>query len=110
MNPTLTERLRNLLEDGKPVAIVTDTNVGPLYAESLCQSVPQLTEAPVLTVPAGRKDIESLMDLWRGLSDSGMTRGGVVVTIMAFTRANTSLAGTTNRAAKSSACALIFFK
>ncbi len=81
MNPTLTERLRNLLEDGKPVAIVTDTNVGPLYAESLCQSVPQLTEAPVLTVPAGRKDIESLMDLWRGLSDSGMTRGGVVVNL-----------------------------
>ncbi|MBD5284614.1 MAG: 3-dehydroquinate synthase [Bacteroides sp.] len=77
----LTTRLQPLLEERPQIVLVTDSTVGPLYADKVREAVPALTGAQTLTIPAGIKDLASLTDLWRALSDSGMTRKGVVVNL-----------------------------
>lgn len=75
---------RTVLLRAKRVALVTDSNVGPLYAERVEKS---LTAAgftvKVLTIPAGEssKSVEMLSFLWEEMMAFGMTRTDAVVAL-----------------------------
>lgn len=77
----LGKNLGPLLDGSGPIAVITDTNVGPLWLERVRGSVPALRDALTVTVPAEHKDLETLTEVWHKLSDGGMTRGGTVVNL-----------------------------
>ncbi|MBN2357380.1 3-dehydroquinate synthase [candidate division KSB1 bacterium] len=81
-----------------PVIIITDSNVGPLYADKLRDYLQRQTlHAHILTVPAGEeaKSLQTLDFLISQLMDSGATRqslivalgGGVIGDLAGFTAA-----------------------
>ena len=66
------------------VAIVTDANVGPLYAKRTAEVLRQAGyRAHILTIPAGEtsKKIEVANELWQALAQLGCTRDTVVVSL-----------------------------
>ena len=97
------ECIRAVLPEAGRLAVVTDTNVAPLYADRVLNS---LTEAGfacrLFTVPAGEssKCAARLAELWEGFMDFGLTRadgvvalGGGVVGDLAGFAAATALRG-----------------
>lgn len=89
---------RTALLRSKRIAVVTDTTVGPLYAERVEKSLTASGFAvKVLTIPAGEssKNARMLSWLWEELMDFGITRtdavaalgGGVVGDLAGFAAA-----------------------
>lgn len=70
---------------GGRCCVVTETNVGPLYADELEASLASAgyEVAPRLTFPAGErsKNLGTLADLLEGLAERGLTRNDVVVAL-----------------------------
>lgn len=70
---------------GRRCCVVTETNVGPLYAEELEASLASAgyEVAPRLTFPAGEpsKNLGTLAGLLEGLAERGLTRDDVVVAL-----------------------------
>lgn len=70
---------------GGRCCVVTETNVGPLYAEELEASLASAgyEVAPRLTFPAGEpsKNLGTLAGLLEGLAERGLTRDDVVVAL-----------------------------
>lgn len=66
------------------LAVVTDTNVGPLYAAKVCSALEQAGFAvQVTTLPAGEhtKCVNSLSSLWESFMAFGLTRTDAVVAL-----------------------------
>ena len=74
-------KARNL---GGPMLVVSDTNVAPLYAEQVMNS---LRAAGYLTssivIPAGEayKNLETVAALWRGFLEAGLDRKSTVIAL-----------------------------
>ncbi len=69
---------------GGPVAIVTESNIGPLYAERAAKSLQAAGyETTVITFPAGEanKTLESVQQMWRGFLQGGLDRKSTVVAL-----------------------------
>lgn len=92
------ELCREALPRAQKLAVVTDSNVRPLYLERVANSLKQAGfQVLSLTVPAGEgaKCAEQLMMLWEKLMEFGMTRtdavaalgGGVVGDLAGFAAA-----------------------
>jgi shikimate kinase/3-dehydroquinate synthase len=67
-----------------PVALVSDSNVSPLYGERVLKSLQRAgIEVHLLTTPAGEenKTFETVMGLWRGFLDAGLDRKSTVVAL-----------------------------
>ncbi len=70
--------------DCKKIAIVTDSNVGPLYSEKLSKSLGGSGfETKVITVPAGEqsKSLSVLEGLYADMLDFGITRTDLVIAL-----------------------------
>ena len=92
------ERIRTVLPRAKKLAVVTDTTVGPLYADRLLDCLEAAGfETWLFTVPAGEssKSAPMLSKLWEGFMEFGLTRtdgvvalgGGVVGDLSGFAAA-----------------------
>lgn len=92
------ERVRALLPRAAQVFVVTDSTVGPLYADTVRQSLEGAGLAcTVHTVPAGEhsKSVERLQELWEAMMAARLTRtdgvialgGGVVGDLAGFAAA-----------------------
>ena len=69
---------------GGPVALVSDSNVAPLYGKQVLKSVKETGyDANLLTIPAGEhnKTFETVMSLWRGFLEAGIDRKSTVVAL-----------------------------
>jgi 3-dehydroquinate synthase len=69
---------------GGPVAIVTESNVGPLYAGRAANSLREAGyETTIITFPAGEanKTLESIQQIWAGLLQGGLDRRSTVVAL-----------------------------
>jgi 3-dehydroquinate synthase len=81
------DRLGELLRERKlngPTAIVTESNVGPLYAERAAQSLRAAGyETTIITFPAGEanKTLKSIQKMWRGFLRGGLDRKSTVVAL-----------------------------
>ena len=67
-----------------PVAIVTESNVGPLYAGRAQQALRVAGyQAEVISIPAGEahKTLESIQLIWRGFLRAGLDRKSTVVAL-----------------------------
>ncbi len=79
--------LGELLREGGlagPVALVTDANVGPLYADRVAAALRGSGyECRMLTNPAGEeaKTLETVAGLWRGCLQAGLDRRSTVVAL-----------------------------
>jgi 3-dehydroquinate synthase len=66
------------------VAIVTESNVGPIYAERAAKSLREAGyAASIVTFPAGEahKTIESIQLIWAGILEGGLDRRSTVVAL-----------------------------
>lgn len=92
------ERIRSVLPRARRLAVVTDTNVGPLYYNKVKASLERAGFEPGLfSLPAGEKskNAAQLSQLWEGFMDFGLTRtdgvvalgGGVVGDLAGFAAA-----------------------
>ena len=85
--PGLLERAGTMLRPilkGKLAAIVTDSNVEPLYAARLARSLHLAGfQAALLEIPAGEtsKCPEVLAELWEQMMDVGLTRSDAVIAL-----------------------------
>ena len=78
------ERCRAALPRAAKLAVVSDSNVVPLYGEALLQSLTAAGfEARLFTVPAGEhsKNAGQLSRLWEGFMSFGLTRTDAVVAL-----------------------------
>jgi shikimate kinase/3-dehydroquinate synthase len=81
------DRLGEMLKErglGGPVALVSDSNVAPLYGEQVLKSVRKAGyETHLLTIPAGEqnKTLETVVSLWRGFLEAGLDRKSTVVAL-----------------------------
>jgi shikimate kinase/3-dehydroquinate synthase len=69
---------------GNPVALVSDSNLAPLYGERLLESLRGAGyEAHLLTIPAGEqnKTLETISSLWNGFLGAGLDRKSTVVAL-----------------------------
>ncbi len=69
---------------GKKIFVVSDSNVAPLYGETVLDSLRRAGFEPkLLTVPAGEssKSPARLAALWEALADGGITRGDCVAAL-----------------------------
>ena len=91
-------RIRAVLPKAKKLAVVSDSNVAPLYGKTVMESLAAAGfEARLFPVPAGEgsKCAATLSDLWEGFMDFGLTRtdgvvalgGGVVGDLTGFAAA-----------------------
>ena len=67
-----------------PVAIVTESNVGPIYAERAAASLRMAGyAASIVTFPAGEahKTMESIQLIWAGMLEGGLDRRSTVVAL-----------------------------
>ena len=77
-------KIRRLLPKAVKFAIITDSNVGPLYALALQESLEKEgVAAPVLSFTAGeeRKNLQTLGNLYNGLAEAGLTRSDAVIAL-----------------------------
>ena len=92
------ERIRAVLPRARRLAVVTDTNVGPLYYNKVKASLERAGfELGLFPVPAGEKskNAAQLSQLWEGFMEFGLTRtdgvvalgGGVVGDLAGFAAA-----------------------
>lgn len=72
----LLSSVHDLVQIDGPIAVITDSNVGPLYADLLPGEI-------VLTIPAGEenKTVATVNDLYSQLLDGGLDRQGVVIAL-----------------------------
>ena len=78
------ERIRAVLSKASKLAVVTDSNVEPLYGETVLNSLAAAGfEARLFTVPAGEesKNASQLNRLWEDFMDFGLTRADAVVAL-----------------------------
>ena len=78
------ELCKTALPRARKLAVVTDTNVGPLYAEQVKASLESAGFAvQVTTLPAGEhtKCVDSLSTLWETFMTFGLTRTDAVVAL-----------------------------
>jgi len=97
------EHIRHVLPKAVRLALVSDSNVAPLYAERVLNSLSQAGfDCRLFTVPAGEssKNAAQLSELWEGFMEFGLTRtdgvialGGGVVGDLAGFAAATALRG-----------------
>jgi 3-dehydroquinate synthase len=67
-----------------PVALVSDSNVGPLYALQALESLEKAGyKAHEIVIPAGEahKHVQTVMHLWEGFLEAGLERGSTVVAL-----------------------------
>ena len=77
------EHLKGLLS-GQLCAVVTDSNVGPLYADRVVKSLESAGfRTGLITIPAGEKskNPEMLLNLWNELIEMGITRSDTVIAL-----------------------------
>ena len=77
------KKLRELSK-AEAAVIVTDSNVGPLYAQRLNDSLTKEGfKVSVITFPAGEesKNINVLNDIYNKMAEAGITRGDVLVAL-----------------------------
>ena len=77
-------KIKALLPKAETVAIITDSNVGPLYASVLKASLEKEGIAvKTLTFKAGEesKNLQTLGTLYDGLADAGLTRTDAVIAL-----------------------------
>lgn len=87
IGPVLLERLGEIVEATAPAhryAIITDSNVGPLYAARARDAIgTSTTSSTIFTVPAG--EAQKTRDTWAGLTDDLLASGfGRDTTIIAL--------------------------
>lgn len=76
--------IRSLLPSCRKAALVTDTNVAPLYAQTVADSLTQAgLQVETFVVPAGEqsKCTQQLSTLWSGFARFGLTRTDCVVAL-----------------------------
>ena len=77
-------RIKSLLPKTEKIAVITDSNVGPLYAAVLQESLEKEGVAgPVLSFTAGEesKNLQTLGTLYNGLAEAGLTRSDAVIAL-----------------------------
>ncbi len=77
-------KVAQLLPKAKKAVIVTDTNVGPLYAERLQKSLAQVEiPAEVITFVAGEqsKNLTTFSQVLEAIAATGLTRSDVLLTL-----------------------------
>ena len=77
-------RIRAVLPKASKLAVVTDSNVEPLYGKTVLDSLTAAGfEARLFTVRAGEesKNASQLTQLWEGFMDFGLTRADAVVAL-----------------------------
>ena len=77
-------RIKTLLPKAEKIAVITDSNVGPLYASLLQESLEKEgVTVTVLTFPAGEesKNLKTLGFLYDSLAETGLTRSDAVVAL-----------------------------
>lgn len=77
-------RLRNLAPKADQIALVTDSNVNPLYGPSVRESLKEAGfSSTTIEIPAGEesKNAEYLMNIWRTMAQCKMDRGSLVVAL-----------------------------
>ncbi|MDI9483259.1 MAG: iron-containing alcohol dehydrogenase, partial [Bacillota bacterium] len=77
------QRIKELFGKRK-IMLVTDSNVGPVYAEKLFTQMKDLNiETGIYTVPAGEssKNHEQLLKLYAAFANFGITRGDIVIAV-----------------------------
>ena len=82
--PRIGERVKRLLPKAEKAAVITDSNVGPLYASVLKKSLEKEGIAvTVLTFKAGEesKNLQTLGILYNGLAEAGLTRSDAVIAL-----------------------------
>lgn len=82
--PRLGEKIKTLLPKAEKAAVITDSNVGPLYASFLKKSLEKEGIAvTVLTFKAGEesKNLQTLGILYDGLAEAGLTRSDAVIAL-----------------------------
>ena len=82
--PHVGGKIRLLLPKTAKIAAVTDSNVGPLYAPALQESLEREGFAvSVLTFKAGEesKNLKTLGTLYDGLAEAGLTRSDAVIAL-----------------------------
>ena len=78
------ERIRAVLPRASKLAVVTDSNVEPLYGQRILDSLTAAGfEARLFTVPAGEesKNASQLARLWEDFMDFGLTRTDAVIAL-----------------------------
>lgn len=70
-------RWRALAGNSAPAVIISDSNVGPLYAATVA------ADAPVITMPAGEKhkNLDTVRELYDQMLEAGLDRSGVVLAL-----------------------------
>ena len=87
LNESLTQcRSANLRQSPTSIYLVTDSNVGPLYADAIVQQLNQLElvrDVRTFTLPAGEnsKSVSQLESLWNQLLESQADRSAHVVAL-----------------------------
>ena len=82
--PRIGERVKRLLPKAEKAAVITDSNVGPLYASVLKKSLEKEGIAvTVLMFKAGEesKNLQTLGTLYDGLAEAGLTRSDAVIAL-----------------------------
>lgn len=78
------ERVRKLLPKARQAVIITDSNVGPLYAGRLTESLQKAGLATaVIVIPAGEqsKNMRQLAEVLEVIAVRGLTRSDVLLTL-----------------------------
>ena len=78
------ERVRKLLPKARQAVIITDSNVGPLYAGRLTESLQKAGLATaVIVIPAGEqsKNMRQLAEVLEAIAGRGLTRSDVLLTL-----------------------------
>ena len=82
--PRLGEKIKTLLPKAEKAAVITDSNVGQLYASVLKEALEKEGFAvTVLTFKAGEesKNLQTLGTLYDGLAEAGLTRSDAVIAL-----------------------------
>ena len=82
--PHVGSKVRLLLPKAEKIAIITDSNIGPLYASVLRESLEKEDLAvATLTFAAGEesKNLQTLEILYNGLAEAGLTRSDAVIAL-----------------------------
>lgn len=78
------EQLKQVCPKARKLAVVTDSNVGPLYSRRVISSLEAAGfETAIFEIPAGEtsKNAQRLVWLWENLMDFGLTRTDAVVAL-----------------------------
>ena len=82
--PRVGSRIKTLLPKTEKIAVITDSNVGPLYASLLQESLENAGFSVVmLTFTAGEasKNLQTLGTLYDGLATAGLTRSDALIAL-----------------------------